>query len=57
MAKIVISVTDKKNSENCDVKLEVKNTKDASKTEMITLQNVYNVIVKELNNLQNRKGD
>lgn len=56
MAKIVISVKDRKDSENCDVKVEV-NTKDASKTELITLQNVYNVIVKELNNLQNRKGD
>ena len=52
MAKIVIEVKDKKDSDSCTVKLEVKNTEKASKTELNTLGNVYNSVCDALKNLQ-----
>lgn len=53
MAKIVIEVKDKKDcSDSCTVKVEVKNTEKASKTELNTLGNVYNSVCESLKNLQ-----
>ena len=52
LAKIVIEVKDKKDSDSCTVKVEVKNTEKASKTELNTLSNVYNSVCEALKNLQ-----
>ena len=52
MAKVVIEVKDKKDSDSCAVKVEVKNIEKASKTELITLSNVYNSVCEALKNLQ-----
>lgn len=52
MAKVVIEVKDKKDSDSCAVKVEVKNIEKSSKTELITLSNVYNSVCEALKNLQ-----
>ena len=52
MAKVVIEVKDKKDSDSCFVKVEVKNIEKASKTELITLSNVYNSVCEALKSLQ-----
>ena len=52
MAKVVIEVKDKKDSDSCTVKVEVKNTEKASKTELNTLRNVYNSVCEALKSLQ-----
>lgn len=52
MAKVVIEVKEKKDSDSCAVKVEVKNIEKASKTELITLSNVYNSVCEALKSLQ-----
>lgn len=52
LAKVVIEVKDKKDSDSCTVKVEVKNTEKASKTELNTLGNVYNSVCEALKSLQ-----
>ena len=52
MPKIEVSIKEKKESDSCSVKLEVKNTDKATNNEMCTLQNVYNSVCESLKNLQ-----
>ena len=52
MAKVVIEVKEKKDTDSCAVKVEVKNIEKASKTELITLSNVYNSVCEALKSLQ-----
>ena len=52
MAKVVIEVKEKKESDSWAVNVEVKNIEKASKTELITLSNVYNSVCEALKSLQ-----
>lgn len=55
MKKITITISDKKDSDNVSINLDMKEQKNATDSEKITASNVYNTIEKALKELENIK--
>lgn len=55
MKQITIKITQKKDSEDINVNLDMKENKNATKNENVAASNVYNIIEKSLKELENIK--
>lgn len=55
MKKITITITEKKDSDNVSINLDMKEQKNASDKEKIAASNVYHVVEEKLKELENMK--
>ena len=55
MKKITITVTEKKDTDNVSINLDMKEQKNATKNENIAASNVYHAIEQKLKELENMK--
>lgn len=55
MKKITITVTEKKDTDNVSINLDMKEQKNATKNENIAASNVYHAIEEKLKELENMK--
>ena len=55
MKKITITITQKKDSDDVSVSLDMKEQKNATRNENVAASNVYHIIEKALKDLENIK--
>jgi len=55
MKQITIKITEKEDSDDVNINLDMKENKKATKNENVAASNVYNIIEKSLKELENIK--